>query len=92
MKKVVVLLVAVAVMMYTVPLFAEGTSSSQGKSLFQFFADAMKGTCDKVNEDAKTTSSHAREVVNTGAFQRTSDGIKEGSAKAKAESLRTSTK
>lgn len=84
MKKFVMLLVAVMFFTSTFPAFAggEGPAKPKEDSLFQIMSDTMKP--GEVKEKNKY-----RKVEKIYLFQSLSDGIKEGSKKAREESLRT---
>ena len=96
MKKIALLAVVVAVVVaFAAPVFAGGSgceSSSTGKesSLFQKMADSM--TLGSGKEKNKVVEFSGPPLCTTKNFQSISDGIKEGSAKAKAMSLRGETK
>jgi Tfp pilus assembly protein PilP len=81
MKKIAILIMVLLVVGCSVNLFADGE-----KSVFQMIADTMKP--GQVKEKNKLIPLNKAEVVSTKTFQHMSDGIKEGSEKAKASSLR----
>jgi len=81
MKKLVLFVMAVLVVGSSVMAFAESE-----KSVFQLIADTM--TPGKAQQKNQLIPLNKPEVVTTKTFQHVSDGIKEGSAKAKAETLR----
>ena len=87
MKKLVVLMIAIAFVVSVMPALADQGASpapakSGEKSLFQLMGDSMTpGTVKEKNK--------YRKVEKIYLFQSLSDGIKQGSAKAKSESLRT---
>ena len=81
MKKLVLLIMVVLVVGCSVSAFAESE-----KSIFQMIADTM--TPGQIKEKNKLIPLNKAEVVSTKTFQHMSDGIKEGSAKAKSMSGR----
>ena len=87
MKKFAVIVIALAVVVYAMPVFAGDAGCAKGteKSAFQLIADTVtvKGTV----KDRNKLKIVPPEQVNV--FQGCADGIKEGSAKAKETSLRT---
>ena len=87
MKKFVVLMIAVAFVVSVMPALADQGASpapvkSGEKSLFQTASDSM------VLGPGKEKNKY-RKVEKIYLFQSLSDGIKQGSSKAKSESLRT---
>jgi hypothetical protein len=84
MKKLAVLVVVMAVTVYAMPAFANCGTCGKEKTPFQIIADTItvKGQIKEKNK----LKPIPREQVNL--FQALADGIKEGSAKAKLESLR----
>lgn len=90
---VVVLALAVA-LMYTQVFAGEGKGCKPcgGKSIFQMMYDCIKKPCHKVqigtDSDVKEANKEMEAVKNVKVFQNMADGIKEGSAKAKQESIR----
>ena len=91
MKKLVTLAVAVIFVCACAPAFAGGSkcqaSGTQEKSLFQLMGDSITDTGKTC---PKPKASNKMAPAGPSCFQRMSDGIAEGSAKAKTESLRNS--
>lgn len=97
MKKIAVVLVIAAIAMYAMPVFADDATAAkaqaQEKSLFQIISDEINSAKKPARFDikpvVKDTVEESKVVVSTTVFQKVSDRIEEGSAKAKEESLRT---
>jgi hypothetical protein len=90
MKKMALIVVAIAVAVYVMPAFAGGagcaskaSEKSSEQTLFQKASDEVNAA--KVQDRFKVKAVPPEEVK---VFQNLSDGIKEGSAKAKNSSLR----
>ena len=87
MKKFAVIMIALAVAGYVMPVFAGDAGCAKGseKSAFQLIADTItvKG---KIKDRNKLRTVPPEQVS---GFQNWADGIKEGSAKARETSLRT---
>ena len=87
MKKIALLVLVVAVMVaFTVPAFADAGAVKEA-TIFQKMADSM--TLGPGKEKNKVVVFSGPKLPTTSHFQESSDGIKEGSAKARAMSLRT---
>ena len=96
MKKIAVVLVIAAIAMYAMPVFADDAApvaKGQEKSLFQTISDEINSAKKPARFDikpvVKDTIEESKVVASTTVFQKVSDRIEEGSAKAKEESLRT---
>ncbi len=87
MKKIIVLLVTLFFVTGAIAAFAGQpsgcTTKCEEKSIFQIVSDSMAG---KYKLDEKDKIKPIKEIK---VFQSMSDGIKQGSAEAKGESLRT---
>jgi hypothetical protein len=90
MRKIALLVLVVAVVVaFAVPAFAScgKCEGSKEGSLFQKMADSM--TLGPGKEKNKVVTFSGPKIPTTSHFQNMSDGIAEGSAKAKAQTLRT---
>lgn len=82
MKRIAALLIAVLFAVSAVPAFA-GQHTEKEKNLFCIIMDTLKP--GEVREKNKLKNP----LPTVSGFQKAADGIKEGSAKAKQETLRT---
>lgn len=82
MKKVVVLILAVLFVASTLPAFAAEQPAKE-KNLFVIIKDSFKPWKPQPKNEIKNP------LPTVTVFQHMADGIKEGSAKAKNETLRT---
>ena len=88
MRKIALLVLVVAVVVaFAVPAFASCGKCGKEGSLFQKMADSM--TLGPGKEKNKVVVFSGPKLPTTSHFQNTADGIAEGSAKAKAQTLRT---
>ena len=94
MKKIAVVLVIAAIALYAIPVFAADAASGE-KSFFQKLSDEINGgkmpERFAVKPVAKDTTNAVKYLgdCKVPVFQDTAKAIDEESAKAKAESLRT---
>lgn len=84
MKKIAVLILVTLFVLSTVPAFAGGEPKKE-KNLFQIIMDSCKPG------EVKPKNQLRNPLPTVTIFQNAADGIKEGSAKAKNETLRTET-
>ena len=84
MKKIAVLILAALFVASTVPAFA-GEQPQKERNLFVIIKDTFKPWKVKPKNEIKNP------LPKVSAFQNAANGIKEGSAKAKNETLRTET-
>jgi len=95
MKKIAVVLVIAAIALYAMPVFAGDAPAGQEKSFFQTISDEINNSKMParfaVKPVAKDTADGVKYIGDSkvAVFQDISDGIAQGSAKAKNESLRT---
>jgi len=84
MKKIAILILAALFVASTVPAFA-GEQPVKEKNLFVIIKDSFKPWKVKPKNELRNP------LPTVTVFQNAADGIKEGSAKAKQETLRTTT-
>ena len=84
MKKVAVLILAALFVASTIPAFA-GEQVVKEKNLFTIIKDSFKPWKVKPKNELRNP------LPTVSGFQNVANGIKEGSAKAKSETLRTGT-
>ena len=84
MKKIVILVLAALIVASTVPAFA-GTETAKERNLFVIIKDSFKPWKVKPKNELRNP------LPTVSGFQNVADGIKEGSMKAKKETLRTET-
>lgn len=98
MNRLAVVLVIAALALYAMPVFADGTEcapKSGEKSIFQRLSNEICGSKMPARFAVKPVAKDSAEAVKylgdskVKVFQDMSDGIAEGSARAKGESLRT---
>ena len=98
MKKIAVVVVMAAVALYAMPAFAvdaPGAVKAQQKSFFQTISDEINGCKMPSRFAVKPIAADSVNAVKylgnskVSVFQDIADGIAQGSAKAKGESLRT---
>ena len=98
MKKIAVVVVMAAIALYAMPAFAiddPGAVKGQEKSFFQTISDEINSSKMPSRFAVKPVAADSANAVKylgdskVGVFQAISDGIAQGSAKAKGESLRT---
>ena len=94
MKKLAVVLVIAAIALYAMPVFA-GDAAGGEKSIFQKLSNEICGSKMPSRFAVKPVAKDSAEAVKylgdskVKVFQDMSDGIAQGSARAKGESLRT---
>ncbi len=98
MKKIAVVVVIAAIALYTMPVFAvdtPGAVKAPGKSLFQTISDEINSSkmpsrfaIKPIAADSANAAKYLGDKK-VPVFQYIADGIAQGSAKAKGESLRT---
>lgn len=98
MRKLAVVLVIAAIALYAMPVFADDAACAPKageKSIFQKLSNEICGTKMPPRFAVKPVAKDSTEAVKylgdskVRVFQDMSDGIVQGSAKAKGESLRT---